>query len=517
MTSRQRLSVLLTTEGTYPHHGGGVSTWCHALTQRLRDVDFTILSVAMHPYLKHLYELSPNVREHVTVPLWGTADPAESRPQLSYAAFLERRAAATSEQARAAFGALWSTFVVAALAKQTDALPQLTTAVVGLHTHFATHDYKVSFDDARAWRSFVTASVAAWTSEKRTPEPSLAELTEAFRLAYRFLIVLDAEVPVTDVSHSAAAGLCGLPCIVAKVTRGTPYLLTEHGIYLREQYLNLRRTTASPFVRWFASRLIGAITDLNYMHADLIAPVCDYNTRWERWRGVSSDRIRVIYNGVDPARFPPCPTATNARPTVVAVSQIFALKGQLDLIEAAAQVRSEIPDVEFRIYGAVTDQSYYEQCVSRVAALDLKNTVTFCGSTESSVGGIPPRRPGCAGERLRRFSVRRHRSDALPPGRRRDRRRRRQRSAWRHRRARAGAQPGAPRVSRDGAAESACGTRTTRRHRAGSCEITFYRRPLPQGVLRQLQVAARFDEHDRRRARRSISSVTARVAIMRAR
>jgi polysaccharide biosynthesis protein PelF len=382
MTSRQRLSVLLTTEGTYPHHGGGVSTWCHALTQRLRDVDFTILSVAMHPYLRHLYELSPNVREHVTVPLWGTADPAESRPQLSYAAFLERRAAAASEQARAAFDALWSTFVVTALAKQTDALPQLTTAVVGLHTHFATHDYKVSFDDARAWRSFVTASVAAWTLEKRTPEPSLAELTEAFRLAYRFLIVLDAEVPVADVSHSAAAGLCGLPCIVAKVTRGTPYLLTEHGIYLREQYLNLRRTTASPFVRWFASRLIGAITDLNYMHADLIAPVCDYNTRWERWRGVSSDRIRVIYNGVDPARFPPCPTATNARPTVVAVSQIFALKGQLDLIEAAAQVRSEIPDVEFRIYGAVTDQSYYEQCVSRVAALDLKNTVTFCGSTD---------------------------------------------------------------------------------------------------------------------------------------
>ncbi len=382
LPGRKRLSVLLTTEGTYPHHGGGVSTWCHALTQRLRDVDFTLLSVAMHPYLKHLYELSPNVREHVTVPLWGTADPAESRPGLSYAAFLERRAAASSEQARDAFDTLWTRFVMAALSRHADALPQLTTAVVGLHTHFAAHDYKVSFDDTRVWHSFVTSSVAAWKSETRTPEPSLAELTEAFRLAYRFLIVLDAEVPASDVTHSAAAGLCGLPCIVAKVTRGTPYLLTEHGIYLREQYLNLRRTTASVFVRWFASRLIGAVTDLNYMHADLIAPVCDYNTRWERWRGVSSDRIRVIYNGVDPARFPPCPPATNARPTVVAVSQIFALKGQLDLIEAAALVRCEIPDVEFRIYGAVTDKSYYEQCVSKVVALNLENTVTFCGSTD---------------------------------------------------------------------------------------------------------------------------------------
>jgi glycosyltransferase involved in cell wall biosynthesis len=377
----KRLSVLLTTEGTYPHHGGGVSTWCHALTHRLREVDFTILSVAMHPYLAHLYELAPNVREHVTVPLWGTADPAESRPGLGYAAFLERRAAAASEQAQATFDALWRSFVVAALSRQADALPQLTTAVVGLHQHFASHDYRVSFGDARAWRSFVAASLQAWSAEQRTPEPTLAELTEAFRLAYRFLIVLDADVPESDVTHSAAAGLCGLPCIVAKVTRGTPYLLTEHGIYLREQYLNLRRTTRSPFVRWFACRLIGAITDLNYMHADLVAPVCDYNTRWERWRGVSSDRIRVIYNGVDPARFAPCPPAANARPTVVSVSQIFALKGQLDLIEAAAQVRCEIPDVEFRIYGAVTDERYYQQCLDKVAALDLKDTVTFCGST----------------------------------------------------------------------------------------------------------------------------------------
>ncbi len=164
-----RCRCLLTTEGTYPYHGGGVSTWCHALTQRLRDIDFTILSVAMHPYLNHLYDLSSNVREHVTVPLWGTADPGRIATGLSYAAFLERRAAASSEQARAAFDALWSTFVTTALSRRLDALPQLTAAVVGLHTYFAAHDYKVSFGDTRVWHSFVSASVVAWKSENRTP------------------------------------------------------------------------------------------------------------------------------------------------------------------------------------------------------------------------------------------------------------------------------------------------------------------------------------------------------------
>ena len=44
-------------------------------------------------------------------------------------------------------------------------------------------------------------------------------------------------------------------------------------------------------------------------------------------------------------------------------------------------MRREIPDVEFRIYGAVTDETYYQQCLERVAALDLQRTVVFCGST----------------------------------------------------------------------------------------------------------------------------------------
>ncbi len=195
--------------------------------------------------------------------------------------------------------------------------------------------------------------------------------------------MLDAEVPATDVTHSAAAGLCGLPCIVAKVTRGTPYLLTEHGIYLREQYLEPAPHDAigvRPMVRVPTDRR-GHRSQLQA--SPISSPPSATTTRdGNDGAASSSDRIRVIYNGVDPARFPPCPPATNERPTVVAVSQIFALKGQLDLIEAAALVRCEIPDVEFRIYGAVTDKSYYEQCVSKVVALDLENTVTFCGSTD---------------------------------------------------------------------------------------------------------------------------------------
>src|SRR5439155_25726605 len=85
-----RLSVLLTTEGTYPYHGGGVSTWCDALTKQLSEVDFTLLAVTMHPYLAPKYELAANVKEVLTVPLWGTEDPAEYGRHVSFLEYLER-------------------------------------------------------------------------------------------------------------------------------------------------------------------------------------------------------------------------------------------------------------------------------------------------------------------------------------------------------------------------------------------------------------------------------------------
>src|SRR5207249_6271974 len=71
----------------------------------------------------------------------------------------------------------------------------------------------------------------------------------------------------------------------------------------------------------------------------------------------------------------------NARPTVVSVGLIFPLKGQRDLIDAAALVRSHIPDVEFRLYGAPSDDEYYDECRARVVALGLERHVTFDGTT----------------------------------------------------------------------------------------------------------------------------------------
>jgi polysaccharide biosynthesis protein PelF len=379
----RRLSVLLTTEATYPFHQGGVSTWCHTLTHRLPEIDFRLLAVIMHPFLESRYPLPPNVCSVLKVPLWGTEDPVEYSWHQRFSVILRSKWKTTEETVATRFRESFERLCCSILSGEPD--PQeFGETLLALHNYFQKFDYQRTMKAKAVWSCFQAIVQAAWRSHTGSEDtPSLAEITEALRLLYRFLSVLHYPVPETDLTHSSAAGFCGLPCILAKLQRGTPYLLTEHGVYLREQYLNLRRNIPSAFVRWFLFQLVKAVVAANYHFADQISPVCSYNTRWERWRGVPSEKIQVIYNGVNPERFRPMDCERGTRPVIVNMGLIFPLKGQLDLIEAAARVRAEVPNVLVRLYGSASDDDYFRQCREKVTALGLEQTVSFCGSTSN--------------------------------------------------------------------------------------------------------------------------------------
>lgn len=71
------IKVMMTTEGTYPFHHGGVSTWCDILVNKLhKDVDYVLYSVMMNPFVTQKFNLPKNT-ELIKVPLWGTEEPSE--------------------------------------------------------------------------------------------------------------------------------------------------------------------------------------------------------------------------------------------------------------------------------------------------------------------------------------------------------------------------------------------------------------------------------------------------------
>lgn len=381
MNRQESISVLLTTEGTYPFYTGGVSTWCHRLTHDLPDIDFTVLAVVTNPSPQSKYELAPNVRQLIKVPQWGLLQPAEYSYHQLPSVVLRNRWNSTPQVIAARFKPVFERFLALLFSSRCDK-EELGRVLLELHSYFQWFDYQKTMNSVEAWDVFRHAVRAAWECRPSATEaPTLAELKQAYRLLYHLLMVLHFPVPRADITHSSAASFCGLPCVLAKLANGTPYLLTEHGVYLREQYLNLRRQVRSFFARWFLYRVVENVVELNYYFADLVAPVCAYNSRWEKQLGVPADRIQVIFNGVDPEKFQPAKQESSARPRVSSVGHIYPLKGQLDLIHAAAELIAKFSNLEVGFYGTPSDPKYFDACTAKVASLKLEDCVRFAGST----------------------------------------------------------------------------------------------------------------------------------------
>ena len=198
-------------------------------------------------------------------------------------------------------------------------IDDLSGAMLRLHDWFGRHDYHYAMRTPEAWKTFqriITSLRARGVLD--VAEPSYAELAESLRLFYRFLVVLNVATPEVDVVHSTAAGFCGIPCVIARLTRGTPYLLTEHGVYLREQYLNLRRHVTSPFVRTLLYRLMESVVRLNYAAADQVSP-CATTTRGGRngsasrpAASTSSTMVSIPPGSCRPRRASPASPASSA-------------------------------------------------------------------------------------------------------------------------------------------------------------------------------------------------------------
>jgi glycosyltransferase involved in cell wall biosynthesis len=128
--------------------------------------------------------------------------------------------------------------------------------------------------------------------------------------------------------------------------------------------------------------MINAVISLNYEYADVVAPVCKYNTRWEKRFGVEKEKINVIYNGVDDKIFSPSDSTKKSKtPTIVSIARIDPLKDITSLIEATEIIVQEIPDARMIVYGSVSVEEYYQECIKKVKELKLEKHFIFAGHT----------------------------------------------------------------------------------------------------------------------------------------
>ncbi|MEV4064508.1 GT4 family glycosyltransferase PelF [Nonomuraea dietziae] len=349
------MRVTLVSEGTYPFAMGGVSVWMDQLIRGMSDYSWDVVTLTVDGTERSLWERPGNLATVTALPLWGQQARRSAPVPPSYAEFLRLiLTPAVMGQGSAAFLA-----ALEDLSRCEDLLGALTGA------------------------RGLTLLMDSWYGH-RMDGINLADAITAAHLLGHMLRPLT-EPPVrSDLTHVAMNGLSMLVAMAAKWRYGTPIVLSEHGVYLRERYLQYLTEPASHAVRVLLLSFFRRLAGASYAIADRIAPHSSYNKRWQLRGGADDERIRVMYNGVDPDDFPVAKGEPEA-PTLVFMGRIDPLKDIHTLIRAFAVVRDKLPDARLRIFGGVPDgnESYQASCEALVGELGLGGAAIFEGRVAS--------------------------------------------------------------------------------------------------------------------------------------
>ncbi|MEU6079430.1 DUF3492 domain-containing protein [Streptomyces sp. NPDC047108] len=374
------MRVGLLTEGGYPYATGEARVWCDRLVRGLAQHEFAVhaLSRSERQEAHGLLELPPHVTRVRTAPLWGTAedwqqDAPKGRTRARGYGRRERRrfAAHFAELAAAVCGAAPDT--AAEDARGTEV--QADRFATGLYGLAELADEQGGLPAALRSETAVRVLEAACRAPGALRGAHGAHLSdvlavlEGLERALRPLSLGwygdgDDGLGGVDLCHATSGGTAALPGLVAKRFYGTPLLVTEYGVRLREHYLASAAAPLTAPVRALLASFQRQLATEVYAQASLITPGNTHAHRWQERCGADRTKLRTVYPGMDARPFAAVGEADRTAGsgaaqghladdrTLVWVGRIEPAKDLVALLHAFRLVREAEPDARLRIVGA---------------------------------------------------------------------------------------------------------------------------------------------------------------------
>jgi polysaccharide biosynthesis protein PelF len=365
------VDVCFILEGTYPYVSGGVSSWVHDLVTGLDDLRFHIVALLPKRERREFkYKMPPNVvgLSHVylqelprgwpVVPGMGRLMRAVGRHLLN----LQRR----------------------------SGLADIAGLVSALAPHRRRLGQRILLDSTPAWN--MTLDLYRRT-QSRSP---FLEFFWTWRALYGGLYAtLLADLPKAGAYHAVSTGYAGTMAARAAVETRRPAILTEHGIYTNERRIEIALADWIYDTPYASLSVDDVPRNLKDMWRDTFASyslacyeACRHiltifggNQRFQRADGAMPEKMRVIPNGVDVARFAAIPRqAGPRRPTIALIGRVVPIKDVKTFIRAAGLLQQQVVDLQALILGPFDeDEEYAEECQELVREAGLGHVVEFTG------------------------------------------------------------------------------------------------------------------------------------------
>ena len=373
----KKIDVLLIAEGTYPYIRGGVSSWIHDLISNISELNFGVVFLGSRPedYGDIKYKLPENLVYLIVEYLF--KDIEKSKP----------KEIKGNKEAFENIKRLIRWFK----RKHYEDIPEEL-----LNADF--YEKKVTYEDflysRKSWEL-----ITEFYAEYAMGEPFIDYFWTIRNMHYPIWIVARIVKRIGDrfdIIHSPSTGYAGFLASLLKNYYKKPFILTEHGIYVKERKIDILNAD------WFTSKALKIVKTagerdyiqelwvnfffglgrLIYYSADRIISLFNDARNVQISLGADPQKCIVLPNGVDIKGLSPIVKERGDKPPMVIglIGRVVPIKDIKTFIKAMKLTVEKLPQVQGWIVGPTDeDPEYYQECKNLVEALGLSDKVLFLG------------------------------------------------------------------------------------------------------------------------------------------
>ncbi len=354
------MKICMIAEGCYPYVAGGVSSWVQMLIKGMPEHEFCICTIAanMEQKGKFKYELPSNVVEVKENFLDEFLD-AGTAKKIKYRLLPEEKQAVL------------------------DLITKDSVNWEVLFSMFAV-DGKYHINDFLSSEAFLEIMTEACQTKFRCT-PFLKVFWTIRSMLLPIFNVLSCAVPEADIYHSVSTGYAGILGACFKYKTGKPYIVTEHGIYVREREEEIIKADwvdvhfKHTWIDFFAG-----MARIAYDKADRIISLFQGAKELQIIAGAPEKKCRVIPNGIKLSRFSHIgPVADDGHPLALGgVIRVVPIKDIKTMIYAFEVVKRRRPEAKLYLIGPTDeDPEYYKECLDIIKSLHCPD-IEFVGRVD---------------------------------------------------------------------------------------------------------------------------------------